>query len=74
MLLIFDVTECIHARQALAEEKEKFRALTEQSLAGVYVIDKGIITYMNPRAAEMQVCCPTRWYWRRSLEILHSIF
>jgi PAS domain S-box-containing protein len=53
MLLVQDVTARIQAQEALAEEQEKFRALTEQSLVGAYVIDSGVIMYMNPRAAEI---------------------
>jgi PAS domain S-box-containing protein/putative nucleotidyltransferase with HDIG domain len=53
MLLVQDVTARIHAQNALIEETDKFRALTEQSLAGIYMIDNGLITYMNPRAAEI---------------------
>ena len=32
---------------------EYFRALAEQSIAGIYMIDGGKITYMNPRAAQI---------------------
>lgn len=53
MVLANDITDRMRALQALEEEEEKFRALTEQSMAGIYMIDNARFSYVNPRAAEI---------------------
>jgi len=41
------------AEQALRESEERFRALTERALAGVYLIQDGRFRYVNPALATM---------------------
>ncbi len=41
------------ANQALQEAESTYRALIEQSIAGIYMIDRGKVVYGNPRAAEI---------------------
>jgi PAS domain S-box-containing protein len=53
LVLAQDVTSQMLAKERLTEQEEKFRALSEQSIAGIYMIDDGLITYMNPRGAEI---------------------
>jgi len=49
-----DLTERIHAEQALKEAKEKFQVLVEQSPLGLSLIDQnGYYRYLNPRFVEM---------------------
>jgi len=39
--------------EKLRESKNKFRELAEKSLAGIYVIQDGVIKYCNPRFAQI---------------------
>ncbi len=48
-----DVTDRRRAEERLAESEEKFKTLTEKSLAGVYLIQDGLFRYVNPRLAEI---------------------
>jgi len=48
-----DVTESRKASQQLADSEQRFRGLVEQSLAGIYIIQDGRFSYVNPRAAEI---------------------
>ncbi len=40
-------------RGALRQSEEKFRKLTEKSVVGVYIIQDGMLTYVNPKFAEI---------------------
>lgn len=40
-------------RAALQQSEAKFRKLTEKSVVGVYVIQDGMLTYVNPKFAKM---------------------
>jgi len=48
-----DIAERKQAEQALLAAERKFRGLVEQSLAGVYIIQNGRFSYVNPHLAEM---------------------
>lgn len=48
-----DITESKRFMQELLSEEEKFRVLVEQSIAGIFIIQDGKLTYVNPRAAEI---------------------
>jgi PAS domain S-box-containing protein len=50
---VFDVTEKKKLDDRSASRESQFRALVEQSLAGVYVIREGRFEYANPRLAEI---------------------
>jgi PAS domain S-box-containing protein len=44
----------LHERTAdLEEAQERYRALVEQSIAGIYIVDDGRWGYLNPRLCEM---------------------
>jgi len=42
--------------QRLADSEALFRGLIEQSIAGVCIARNGLVTYVNPRAAEIMGC------------------
>jgi PAS domain S-box-containing protein len=42
----------------LAENEALYRGLVEQSIAGICIARNGIVTYVNPRAAEIMGCRP----------------
>jgi PAS domain S-box-containing protein len=51
--LFMDMTERERAQQALRESEERFRAVTEGSLTGIYLIQDGNFQYANPAMAEI---------------------
>ncbi len=48
-----DISQEKLAQTALIESEYRFRALVEQSLAGIYIIQGGYFRYANPRLASM---------------------
>jgi PAS domain S-box-containing protein len=48
-----DITARKAAEEALKESEHLFRSLVEESLVGVYIIQDGRFSYVNPRAAGM---------------------
>ncbi|MBI2318299.1 MAG: PAS domain S-box protein, partial [Betaproteobacteria bacterium] len=48
-----DITERKRTERVLREAEEQFRGLVEQSIAGIYIIQDGTLTYVNPRFAEI---------------------
>jgi len=48
-----DITSHIEVQRKLQESEEKFRILAESSPIGVYLIQDGVIKYVNPKASEM---------------------
>lgn len=56
---IVDITERKQIERAMMDSEIKFRNLVEKSLAGVFVIQKGMFQYVNPRFAEIHGYTPS---------------
>jgi len=53
IFVISDITERIRSEEMLKESENKFRALAEQALVGVYLIQEGNFKYVNPKFVDM---------------------
>lgn len=51
--VFLDITDRVETEEALRESEQHFRALTEGSLTGVYLIQDGKFRYVNPGLAEI---------------------
>ncbi len=66
-----DITDLRHADEMIRESKELYEKLTELSLAGIYLIQKGEFKFLNARAASMVGCLPGELVGRRADNIIH---
>lgn len=48
-----DITVQTRAAEALRESEARFRTLSENSLAGIYIVQEGRLTYVNPALAQI---------------------
>ncbi|MEH6625393.1 MAG: EAL domain-containing protein [Motiliproteus sp.] len=48
-----DISESEQVKASLQESEQKFRDLSEKSLVGVYIIQNGLFTYVNPHFSEI---------------------
>lgn len=60
-----DITKRIKAERIRESSERKFRSLVEQSLVGVYIVEGGLFTYVNPTFVEI--------FGYRSDEIEHKL-
>ena len=51
--LVEDITEKRQAKRELKKSEEKFRVISEQSFAGIYILKNGAFVYVNPRLCEI---------------------
>ena len=57
-----DVSERRRVEAALFASEDKFRTLVEQSIVGIYIIQKGKFVYVNPRFSEIFGYAPEQIY------------
>lgn len=50
---VHDITRRKQSEQALRENEERFRGILEQNVSAVFVVERGKLTYVNRRAAEI---------------------
>jgi PAS domain S-box-containing protein len=66
-----DITERKKMEEAIKESEEKFRALAEKSLVGIYLIQDGVFKYVNPKMAELWGYSVDELIGRNPLEFIH---
>jgi PAS domain S-box-containing protein len=59
-----------HALRELKESEHRFRALAEQNISGIYVLQDGVVKYVNPRCAEIGGYTPQEVIGRPILEFI----
>jgi len=69
-MIIRDVSERKKAEQALRESEAHFRALVEQSLSGIVLIQDGKIAYINPRFTETVGYSPEELIGSSALDVV----
>jgi len=70
---IQDITEQKLAQQRLTESEAQFRALSDQSLTGIALIQEGgRLVYVNPRLAEMFGYTPEEMLGLRTVDVVHE--
>ena len=53
VIVLFALDRRDRALEALRESEQRFRALVEQSISGIYIIQDGVFTYVNQRVADI---------------------
>ncbi len=53
LVTLVDISARKQAELALAQSEEKFRLLTEKALVGIYIIQDGMVVYVNPTLAKI---------------------
>lgn len=71
LILLRDITRYRRNESLLRESRDRFRILSEKSLAGVYLIQEGKIKYVNPRLAEMLGYTIEELLDRQFVELVH---
>ncbi len=66
-----DVTGRQQAEHALREREERFRMITEHSLAGIFIIQDGQFVYVNPAFAQIFRYQPAEIVETLGLEMVH---
>jgi PAS domain S-box-containing protein len=66
-----DITDLRHADEMIRENRELHEKLTDLSFAGIYLIEKGEIRFLNSRAASMMECVPGELVGHRADQFIH---
>ncbi|HBA88576.1 MAG TPA: hypothetical protein DCZ75_11530 [Geobacter sp.] len=53
VLLLVNIRKHLHAEARLVESENRFRSLSEDALAGIYIIQDSFFRYVNPKMAEI---------------------
>jgi PAS domain S-box-containing protein len=69
---IQDITSRKAADRALSESEAQFRALSDQSLTGIALIQDGRFVYVNPRLAEMFGYQPGEMLGLMTVDVVHE--
>jgi|GEM_PF-3565969 len=69
--IVRDITERKRMEEKLRESEEMFRALTEKSLVGIYLIQDGVFKYVNPKMAELWGYSVEELIGKSPLEFIH---
>ncbi len=67
-----DITERKQAEEALRKSEERYRALTEESLTGISIIQDGRFRYVNPQVSLMTGYSAEELLGRSVLELVHE--
>ena len=70
--IVHDHTELKRAESARQEAEEKLRAVIEQSISGIYIIEQGRFSYVNPRLAEIFGYAPAELQGLPALELVDA--
>ena len=53
VLLLVNIRKHLHVEERLVESENRFRSLSEDALAGIYIIQDSFFRYVNPKMAEI---------------------
>jgi len=70
--IVYDRTELKRAETARHEAEEKLKAVIEQSISGIYIIEGDRFTYANPRLAEIFGYAPAELQGLPALELVDA--
>ena len=70
--LLEEVAVRQRAQEALRDTESQFRALVEQSVAAIYIVDAGRFKYVNPRMCEILGYAAEELVGREVIEIVHG--
>ncbi len=66
-----DITAQKSAEQQLRESEERYRLLTQNSLTGIFLLENGLLTFVNGRMAQMFGWSPEEMIGKRFQELIH---
>ncbi len=66
-----DISNEMHAEEALRESEERYRLLTQNSLTGIFLLQDGAFSFVNERMAQMFGYTPKEMIGRAFEELIH---